>query len=132
MDRLNDETLYDGSDNKPDQRRNNETDPEIAGRREAKPRQHSANHEEVAMSDIDDVEQTEDNRKPKRDERNDQPPDQPVHRQQKYRIPHGQPRSMAILSRQSPIFSRSTQEPRQTGADPTAGIRAGVSELPAR
>jgi hypothetical protein len=30
---------------------------------------------------------------------------------------------MAILSRQSPIFSRSTQEPRQPGADPADSVK---------
>src|ERR1700730_13315736 len=122
MDRLNDEALNDGPDDESDQRRDNKADPEIAGRRQAEPCQHGADHEEVAMGDIDDVQQTENNRKPERDERDDQSPDQPVHRQQKYRIPHDQPPTMAIAQipvRHPPTFSTSAQEPRPTGAGPT-------------
>src|SRR5271154_4164655 len=91
MDRLNHEALNDGSKNEPDDGRDNEADPEIAGRRKAEPCQHGADHEEIAVGDIDNVEQTENDRQPERDERNDQPPYQTVHRQQKYRIPHERP-----------------------------------------
>ena len=82
MDRLNDDALNDGTKNESDQRRDQKADPEIAGHRQAEPCQHGTDHEEVAMGDVDDVEQTENDGKTERDERNDQAPDQPIHRQQ--------------------------------------------------
>ena len=88
--------LNDGPEDEARQRRDQKANPEIAGRRKAEPCQHSADHEEITMGDIDDVEQAENNRKPERDESNDQPPDQPVHRQQKNSILHDQPQSGAM------------------------------------
>jgi hypothetical protein len=37
--------------------------PEIAGQLQREPSQHGANHEEIAVRDVDDVEQAENNRK---------------------------------------------------------------------
>src|SRR5947209_14908975 len=126
MDRLNHEALNDGTDDEADQRRDNETDPEIPGHRQAEPRQHGADHEEVAVRNVDDIEKTEDHRKAERDQRNDQPPDQPVHRQQEDRVSHNRPQFMAapeILFRQFPTFGTSTQERTPAGADPAGAFR---------
>ena len=61
-------------------------EPEIAGRLQRGPGQHGADHEEVAVREIDDVEQAEDDGEAKRDERDDQAPDQAVHRKQQQLI----------------------------------------------
>src|SRR5262249_42940119 len=48
--------------------------------------EHGTHHEEVAMRQIDDVEQTEDDGKTQRDQCNDQAPNQSVHCQQQERF----------------------------------------------
>ena len=70
-------------------------EPEISGRLQREPRQHGADHEEVAVRNVDDVEQAENDRKAERDQRDDQPPDQAVHRKQQQRIHHDATRSDA-------------------------------------
>ena len=65
------------------QRRDDERQPEVAGRLQRRPCQHGADHEEVAVRQIDDVEQPEDNGEAECDEGDDQAPDQAVHREQK-------------------------------------------------
>jgi hypothetical protein len=52
--------------------------PEISGRLQREPRQYRADHEKVAVGNIDDVEQPKNDRQAERDQRNDQPPDQAV------------------------------------------------------
>ena len=81
-DRLDHDALDQRAEQEADQRRDDETEPEIAGRLQREPGQHGADHEEVAMRDIDDVEKAEDDDKAERDQRDDQAPDQPVQRQQ--------------------------------------------------
>ena len=47
-----------------------------------------AQHEEVAMGNVDDVEQAKDDRKPKRDEGHDQPPNKSVHGKREDELTH--------------------------------------------
>src|SRR5216117_4606614 len=56
---------------------------EASGLHEHRPGQHGADHEEVAVRDIDDVEQAEDDRQAQRDQRDDQTPNEAVDREDK-------------------------------------------------
>src|SRR5262249_50304953 len=57
--------------------------PKAASRSQDRPRQHRTHHEEIAVSDVDDVKQAEDDRESERDQGDDQAPDQPVGGEQK-------------------------------------------------
>src|SRR6185436_9578945 len=75
---LNDRNLDQGAEDQTDQRNEDEADPEVSRRLKRGPGQHGADHEEIAVGDVDDVEQAENDRKTERDERDDQAPDQAV------------------------------------------------------
>jgi hypothetical protein len=54
-------------------------EPEAAGRLQRCPGEHGSDHEEVAVSQIDDVKKAEDDRQPQRDQGNNQAPDKAIH-----------------------------------------------------
>src|SRR5205823_5468146 len=72
-----------------------------------------ADHEEVAVRQVDDVEQAEDDGKAERDQRDDQPPDQPVHGQQEELVHH-----VIVARGSSSIMCRSMR--RSFGERPSA------------
>ena len=82
VDGLNDDALDQRAEDESDQRGNDKPEPEISGRLQREPRQDGSDHEEVAVRNVDDVKQTENDRKTERDQRNDQAPDQAVQREQ--------------------------------------------------
>ena len=77
-DGLDHHALDQRAEDEADQRRDDKAEPEVSGRLQREPGEHGADHEEVAVRDIDDVEQAENDREAERDQGDDQPPDQPV------------------------------------------------------
>jgi hypothetical protein len=75
--RPNDQPLDHQAHGEAKQRHQDERDPET-GRSGDDECEHGADHKEVAMGDIDDVEQAEDDGKAKSDQSDDQPPNQPI------------------------------------------------------
>ena len=82
MDGLDYDELNQRAEDESDQRGNDKPKPEISSRLQRDPRQDGSDHEEVAVRNVDDVKQTENDRKTERDQRNDQSPDQAVQREQ--------------------------------------------------
>ena len=84
-----DEPLDHGADQEADKRHDGERKPERAGLlRQQRQASHGPQHEEVAVGDVDDVEQPEDDRKAERDQGDDQSPDQSVDGQRDDDIGH--------------------------------------------
>ena len=85
-DRLDHDALDQRAEEKADERCGEKGEPEVSGHLRRRPGDHGAHHEEVAVRDVDDVEQAEDDREAERDERDDEAPDQAVHRQKQQRF----------------------------------------------
>src|SRR5262249_44985045 len=75
---LNHYTLDQRSQDKADQWGDHECKPEVAGGLQRGPSEDGTHHEEVAVGQINDVEQTEDDGEAQRDQCNDQAPNQSV------------------------------------------------------
>jgi len=85
---LNDDALYQRTEKEADEWYNKKGYPKIAGQFQREPCQHGANHKKIAVRDVYDVEQTENDRKAEGDEGNDQAPNEPVQRKQQQRVQH--------------------------------------------
>ena len=81
MNGRNDHALDQRPERKADDRRDQECEPETAGRLQRGPGENGTDHEEVAVREVDNVKQPEDDGKPERDQGDDQAPDQTVHAQ---------------------------------------------------
>ena len=123
---LNHDSLDQRAENESDQGRDDKSEPEVSGRFQREPGDDRADHEEVAVRDIDDVEQAENDGEAESDEGDDQPPYQPVQCEQKQRIHH-----VTVRAARRPISS-SHKCPiiaglRQALIGPTSGWARGMS-----
>src|SRR6185437_3315528 len=118
--RLDYRALDERAQDEAEERRGDEAEPEVPGVFECKPGNHGADHEEIAVGDVDDIEQSKNNRQAERDQRDDQPPDQPVQGKQQQRIHHYAARSACTPiapRRQCPTIT----EPKQDAITSTPG-----------
>ena len=83
--RSQDETFDRSGNDRRHDRHGSQGDPETSGNGQKVKRQHRAEHEQVAVGHVHDAHDAEDECEAEGDERNDETPDEAVHKQKEYR-----------------------------------------------